>query len=655
MIIMMYKNYDDYKIIQMWKKDSKILLDKVYPDATEEEIDGALAKVVNNHIKIEEIKMNNTYEKREFVSDTIDFTEYYFKKYPCAAGNGVLFDRDKFNPALSILENWRKSRTNYKKLRKQFDEDSFEFKLYDLYQGNEKVKMNAWYGINGAATSLFFNLECATAITSKGRELISTATCAFEGFLGDNVAFLDMNDVLIYIKNVLSEKKKRKLKDKDWLDRNMTAQDVMNRIKSNLDEECKDFDEPMVRVILNNCDQEELNRLYYKNNIFKLFDNSKRLREIYREGVMSVDQYVIPEEWATPEPLKSKLNLMWEVLNEYVLYNYNYIDKVFRVKNKTRRVALVIDTDSNMVYLDPWIEYVNKNIMSKEDIESKENKRNYRHVLIYTMCYELAKMIRTVLHTYLSSCNVLEEKIPRLDMKNEYLFFKMLITKNKKNYASTMEFKEGQDMHNKLDVKGLAIQKSSTNRNASKIFKKILKEQIMQCEGSPNLAVILEELEQFENEIRESLLKGEDTYLKPVSVKSEEAYEDPYAEQGVRGALLWNALNDENQIVFPDDFYIVKMTLLRKEDCALVQDREVREIIMDCVFNNPNPKISSKGVAVLGIPRDTKVPKWAIPFIDTDQIVEDTMRSFLPVMHALGVESIYTNSEHELFSNYIAI
>ena len=74
-------------------------------------------------------------------------------------------------------------------------------------------------GINGAPTSLFFNLECATAITGKGRQLISVATVAFDMFIGHNVYYLDLDDCIMYIKNVDNEV--RKYKDEDVLDNNI--------------------------------------------------------------------------------------------------------------------------------------------------------------------------------------------------------------------------------------------------------------------------------------------------------------------------------------------------------------------------------------------------------------------------------------------------
>ena len=186
----------------------------------------------------------------------------------------------------------------------------------------------------------------------------------------------------------------------------------------------------------------------------------------------------------------------------------------------------------NMVYLNPWINFTKEKLLKSEDLDRDWN--DLRHVIIYTMCYLLSKMLGEMFKMYLTHCNVEPSRIPILSAKNEYLFSRMLITDRKKNYASVIEFKEGKNMHHKMDIKGLAIHKSSTNRNAAKIFAQILEDDILNAEGSPNVVDIVVKVEEFEKEIRRSLDAGENVYLKPASVKDINAYKDPLSNSGVR-------------------------------------------------------------------------------------------------------------------------
>ena len=67
----------------------------------------------------------------------------------------------------------------------------------------------------------------------------------------------------------------------------------------------------------------------------------------------------------------------------------------------------------NMVYLNPWINFVSKHILTKEELD--RDYEDLRHVIIYTMCYMLTKMIRSMLAMYLKHCNVEESRISILD------------------------------------------------------------------------------------------------------------------------------------------------------------------------------------------------------------------------------------------------
>ena len=175
--------------------------------------------------------------------------------------------------------------------------------------------------------------------------MISLATCAFESFVGDNVAFLDMNDCLIFIKNVIKEESNRKFSDKQFIDNNVTVNKVINRLKNNFDKDATDIDEALLYRILRNCSQETLNRIYYKNNLFSFLSN-KKINKLYRQMVLTEKLYLTPEESDTPEELRVRLNYIWDILDEYIFYNHEYVDREYRVKNKNRKVALVIDTDS---------------------------------------------------------------------------------------------------------------------------------------------------------------------------------------------------------------------------------------------------------------------------------------------------------------------
>ena len=195
-------------------------------------------------------------------------------------------------------------------------------------------------GINGAPTSIFYNLETATAITGKGRELISVATAAFDAFLGQHLIFLNITECCIYIKNIIKEKYNL---DTTIL-KNISKYELQNLLLSYFDSYDSN-DELVLSKLIKNLTQEQVNKIYYKNNLYE-FCRIPEIKNMIYDFTTCVDTYVNPEPDKTPEHLKEKLDKFWTYLKTFVFYDYQYIDRIYKVINKPRRAVLVIDTDS---------------------------------------------------------------------------------------------------------------------------------------------------------------------------------------------------------------------------------------------------------------------------------------------------------------------
>lgn len=126
------------------ENDISVLVNKMFPKLSRMEMDEILDSIIVDSLKKEDIVLNNTYQEKQLYSDTLDVSEFYYKNKPSTAGNGVLFDAYKFNPALKMLERFGDRRKMFKGMMKKFEEGTFGFDSNNLKQGNEKVKMNAW-------------------------------------------------------------------------------------------------------------------------------------------------------------------------------------------------------------------------------------------------------------------------------------------------------------------------------------------------------------------------------------------------------------------------------------------------------------------------------------------------------------------------------
>lgn len=207
--------------------------------------------------------------------------------------------------------------------------------------------------------SILFDLNIAPSVTSIGRSLISSAILCFEGFLGNNVKFGSLNDVLIFIDNVRMEYHDWKYNDYEVLGFNgfISPEECFNKIMMNCGFKYIPTDQDMDTVwrIIQNCNQIELNRLFYKNNLYCFMD-----LPIARDLMVKIiTEMKVPyiEPANPPKEIVNDLNALRDLLLEYVFYCHQYMDRMIRNKEMVKTVSIVSDTDSSFISLDAWYNY----------------------------------------------------------------------------------------------------------------------------------------------------------------------------------------------------------------------------------------------------------------------------------------------------------
>lgn len=211
----------------------------------------------------------------------------------------------------------------------------------------------------GLYVSILFDLNIAPSVTSIGRSLISSAILCFEGFLGNNVKFGSLNDVLIFIDNVRMEYHDWKYNDYEVLGFNgfISPEECFNKIMMNCGFKYIPTDQDMDTVwrIIQNCNQIELNRLFYKNNLYCFMD-----LPIARDLMVKIiTEMKVPyiEPANPPKEIVNDLNALRDLLLEYVFYCHQYMDRMIRNKEMIKTVSIVSDTDSSFISLDAWYNY----------------------------------------------------------------------------------------------------------------------------------------------------------------------------------------------------------------------------------------------------------------------------------------------------------
>jgi len=253
-------------------------------------------------------------------------------------------------------------------------------------------------------------------------------------------------------------------------------------------------------------------------------------------------------------------------------------------------------------------------------------------------------------------------------MKNEFLFKTILLSGVKKSYSSIQEIQEGNLIKGGyFDIKGLAMQKSITNKFTQKRLKQIMYEDVLNTENFDQIN-LLKHLAIFEKEIFEDLRSGGRKMYKPRKIKSISGYADPMRIGGVKASYTWNEIKDENEAGFDlegnnavevldmiiniktieklkkqaDELYLNDDSKSKNEaDYLMVKYERLKEMLKSDTYKGSIKSIS--------IPSDIKIPKYLVQFIDYNKIINGSL-SLFPV----ETLNIYRGNKQNNYTNIIS-
>lgn len=707
----MHKDVLKMKAVEKYKEIAFRMIQKSYPNLLPYEIDMAINDSICNRINgVQKATIHNSYKDIRLETTILELTEYIEKRQPIMTAYGVLFKKhgEVPNPLAKLLQTFMENRDIHKSEMFKYPKGSEMFEKYNLLQQLDKIDANGSFGAIGQNSCLFYNLYVAASITAQGRSYISAAGLFFEMFLDNNVKFGSLNEVITFIDNVCSEKNERHYNDKDILDRDITVAECFNKIMMTCGFNYVPSDEDLNIVwdILCNTSQEDINRLFYKNNLYTFMENKSMERAIIYLLKSLKSPYVDPsvKDKAIPPEIKVELDEFYELLKEYVYYHYQIIDRLDKYANMIRSVCVITDTDSTIISLDAWYRFVldkvkdipmnikkqKINLIDRLEIddfndielhkaiERIELKTDYdfyndemiemearlnpcviipqeglRYSIINIMAHCLSRFILDYMERYTKNSNSYsKDKKCMVIMKNEFLFKRLLLIGVKKFYASIQELQEGHIINGgMLDIKGLPMVKKTLNKKSRKRLKEILFEEILNKDDIDQIQII-KEIAKFENEVFKSLQSGSKEFYKPVAVKSFSNYPNPMGQQGIKGAVVWNELRKCN----PDSMPLIDLEERNSLDVLkVVIDRktieEEKDKLDESIYNKLKEIMEMeyfKGViTAISVPRDAeRIPEWMTLFINYEAIISDNCR-YLPIgsigLYRGNINNNYTN------------
>jgi len=574
------------------------------------------------------------------------------------------------------------------------------------------------------------------ATTHSAQEVISTAETLFEGFVADNYVFLNLTECIEWIRTVIKPFQKGDEIMDEFIQLH-SLNDVLERLHDKILYQ-KDNDREILERYLESFSDTELTVLYYKNNLIEFIKDHEEIQSIIIDIFDNIEnleyatkdderwfQNVVPNEYQkdfigkswkdwnkfvnsqyfmdpndVPESIANDLYVLKEFLMKYVYCKYLSVDRIYRLKNFKRQVVTVIDTDSNILSLDTVIDYIMDDVVKNETFG--RDFVNNIFICVNMLAYVLTEAVTDILLNFGEHSNIPEEYRPIYNMKNEFLFLKLIIGKTKKRYISKIVLREGNLMNPpKYDIKGFDFKKATTSEFAEAKYMDILKKHVINSDEI-EIREIITELKAFKQEVRSSIESGDRKYLPNLAAKEFGAYKNPASQQSVKAVLAWNLLYPDNMIELPSKVSVLKLNIFDEEDLEPLKeiDYEKYMIIKKGIFEdttgyfvqrtwNPgvdyvNPKLKdwfnnipekyrSKykklgvaawnkfvddydfddpnaekgnwiykkvGLQVLAIPSNASIPEWCQPFIDYTTIINNIIQPFNPVLDIFKTQTL---------------
>ena len=672
--------------LNMYKDTTKRLLSLSFPNMKESDFDAAIDYSINKRLYNTNASIYNNYKNQRLDSTLLEIADYIYSREPILTAYGVMFrkHKEKPEPLLKVIQSFLDNRAKDKKIMFTYEKGSEDYEHWNLIQLLDKIDANGVFGILTMNASLVYNLHVGASILAQSRSQISSLSMLFEMFLANNVKFGSLDEIMVYMDNIINEKPQRQFRDCDFLDKDVPVAQVFYHLIMMCgwlyipDEQ----DMEIIWDILNNLDQENLNRIYYKNNLYEFMNNRSMTKALH--DIIAGLEHPYLEPMKPPVEIQAELDVFRDIICEYVYYSYQIPDRIDRNTNMIKSVIMISDTDSCIISLDAWYRF-GLSVIGQEKVpitrmiidpikfisEDKQNRidgkfmhdcvkfeepdmdydfyndeviekehwinpviflpqDNVRYSIINIMAYILDKVVNDYMLKFTKANFSYSDYIPcKIIAKNEFLF-KRAILVGSKNYASYQEIQEGNFIppEEALDIKGLAaLRKSSSPDSTKAALNKILLEDVLNADNIDQVKII-KDLAIVEHKILDSISSGSKEYYKPVNIKAIQSYDNPMRIQGIKASIVWNELRvgdaemidlDQRNHVEVAKVVLNKSTVYKLQDYPEVYEKAVALL---------DKKEFVGGISAIAIPISEKVPEWLTQIIDVDTIVTDNISGF---------------------------
>jgi len=633
-------------LIEIYKDRMFNTLNTVYNGQIKEEYLKNLVEKTCKNVDTSQIQANcrSLYEyKYRIIADPNEIPNMVKNENLNILSNG-LFTYEQEPIVAQIAKSWLSLRGEYKKKYLQYksEGDTYLENYYNGRQNKVKENTNSLYGAATMKLSFVSNIDMGGAITAQARNFISEQVWAMEKFIGNNFVFDSVNEIFLWCTKLFEIKETEIKENMSKLSYIPTVDDCLHKfilITKDVDTLRKQIKNMHQTIFLFFVMMEDWKRVafYYANNPIEIIARNKNVSDIMDNLIKSdiefINPYDIPDGL---KPLLKELLFYMETFGFAMIMTKNRVDKYI---SRPRQTIVLGDTDSAM----PSVYEVTLDTLKLFNAENLIDDPNVgmRMKMVYVTIIQ--KLLDAACLTFVKSCNSHKDgDYVYMQMKNEFFFPKMLIPNVKKLYIGTCTIQEGKTIppEKQLAITGKALGSSSLNDYVNGRILDLLENKVLRTDSYDPLE-ILREISDIEKNIVERIERGDKSFGIYARYNGIDNVKDPLRTSAVRSACIWNDLFPEEFIAPGDAIYLFDTTLEKEEDLDrfLPGFDDMRERIREIVFNNKGlMDYSNFGMKSIAIPFDNDhigIPKWLIPYISTNSLVEKHLLSITTLKSSL--------------------
>ena len=610
-------------------------------------------------------KMNNNMT-HESVDTTInEVSDWIETRQPIITGNGTFFKQQSEykSPEIVFTESLLKERKSVKKKMFSFPKGSPEYINLNTQQLNIKVIVNASYGGSGTPFSPFYSLYLPPATTGTAKNITTTLICCLEFLFGNTdkwIKLKDVNELFDMIFAVLDDDK-----DRDLIHDTYSVDEVLKYLMKRVLLVTPD-DITTVKVFLMTLSNDQLCQLMLAFNIrlvlkkyvcgdIGILANYMLNHQLDLDKEITVESLMVSGFGATcPEELKDIFTRVKKVLTDNCCYSFIPNDAETRASEiSARKVVCVTDTDSLMVHFSHCVD------------EFQVTTNDYRASCLMATAIGLRLfadddgIISREVEIIANGYNIQDKYYSKkFVFKNEFGFLAMALFA-KKMYASSCFVQEG----NPRDIHAIAVSGMSFKKRDAAPFLEPIMTGMYDVDILTTQRIRVETILDKYYDLRKMLmdnLETDVTLYKVSGLKEVGAYEKSKTlNEAMRGALIWNAMNPEEEMQPMDRVTVIKLSwkklidnesnprvaqllkynkLLHADQSALAKGSETRN----------GPLIDDEKMSkdpVICIPESYKeIPDYIRICIDKEGMIDSLLTPFKQLLGLFDVYMADTNN-----------